>query len=123
MAFNTIVILPLRIAQAVFAFLILILLSYSAHNWSYYGTPSQMAFLIFCAVWTLLALVYLVLAPMKMQQYAHKYTILAVEAVTMIFWFAGFIAMADFLSWWSIGGHWAPWSTAVAGDVFAAFTW
>lgn len=125
MAFNNIIILPIRITQAVFSFIILCVLAYSAHAWTYASwTPSQISFLIFCAVWTLLALIYLILAPLRFQRYSHKYAILAVEAVTMIFWFAGFIALADMLGWWGLGGsHWGPYRAAVAGDVFAAFTW
>lgn len=127
MAFNSIIILPLRITQALFALLVLILLAYSSHNWSYYSySPSSINFLIFVSVWTLLALIYLILAPMRFQRYAHKYAILGIEAITMLFWFAGFIALAALLSDVNVVGsasHWRPWRTGVAGDVFAAFEW
>lgn len=52
---------------------------------------------------------------------AHKFGILAAEALTMLFWFAGFIAMAvwltDRLCYGSIC------NAAKAATVFAAFTW
>jgi hypothetical protein len=125
MAFNQIIILPIRIAQTLFALIILCVLAYSAHNWSYHTfTPSQISFNIFASVWTLLALVYLVLAPISFQQYSHKYAILAVESVTMIFWFAGFVALATFLDVWGFGGSkWGPYQAAVAGCIFGAFEW
>jgi hypothetical protein len=54
---------------------------------------------VFCGVWTfILSVPYLVLAPRFFAKAAHKYGILAAEAVTMLFWFAGFIALAVFLS-------------------------
>lgn len=50
--------------------------------------------------------------------------ILATEAITMIFWFAGFIALANLLNDFEGGcGKWGPCSAAIAGDVFAAFEW
>lgn len=39
-------------------------------------------------------LLYLGLAPLLAPQFAHKFAILALDAVTMIFWFAGFIALS-----------------------------
>jgi hypothetical protein len=154
MAFNTIFILPLRVAQALFAVIVLGVLAYcksshisnppflfpqhplspslhstnallAANAWRYaHWTPSQISFMIFCSIWTFLVLVYLVVAPIRFQRYSHKFAILGLEAVTMIFWFAGFIALADMLNWWSLGGtHWGPYRAAVAGCVLGAFEW
>ena len=63
-------------------------------------SPSQVNFLLFDAVWTLLALAYLIIVPWRFSETMahHKFAILGVEAVTMLFWFAGFIALAVFLS-------------------------
>jgi hypothetical protein len=44
-----------------------------------------------------LSLAYLVVAPARFPVAAHKFGILAAEALTMIFWFAGFIALGAFL--------------------------
>ncbi|KAJ9641827.1 hypothetical protein H2199_005040 [Coniosporium tulheliwenetii] len=77
MAFNFT--LPLRILQALFALIV---------------------FLLFTSIWTLLALIYLIVAPARFPQYAHKFGILGVEAVTMLFWFAGFIAAAVWVDSW-----------------------
>jgi uncharacterized membrane protein (DUF485 family) len=100
MAFNWM--LPVRIFQALLAILVLALTAFVA-NWyntsTFTASPSQVNFLLFCGIWTfVLAVPYLVLAPRYFAQAAHKYGILAAEAVTMLFWFAGFIALAVFIS-------------------------
>jgi hypothetical protein len=62
-------------------------------------SPSQTNFLLFTSVWTsALAVPYLALSPRFLPTAAHKFGILAAEAVTMIFWFAAFLATAVFLS-------------------------
>ncbi|KAI9689384.1 MAG: hypothetical protein M1822_010035 [Bathelium mastoideum] len=116
--------LPLRIAQAVFAIIVLGLTAYVANWWGGYWramSPSEINFLIFASVWSILALIYLVVAPWKFPVAAHKFGILAAEAVTMIFWFAGFIALAVFLSDRVCFGHVC--SAAKAAAAFAAFEW
>lgn len=95
-----------------------------AHWWSGYWhsySPSEVNFLVFVAVWTILALVYLILAPWRFPALAHVYTILAVEALTMIFWFAGFVALAVFLGDRVCYG--TVCSCAKATAVFAALQW
>ena len=63
---------------------------------SYGVTPSQDSFLLFAAVWTLLVLAYLGLAPTLMPKVAHPFAIFGIDTLTMLFWFAGFIALAVF---------------------------
>lgn len=97
-----------------------------ANWWSGYWhdtSPSQVNYLIFCSVWTILALGYLIVVPWRFSEtVAHqKFAILGVEAVTMIFWFAGFIALAVFLADRVCFGHVC--SAAKAAAVFAAFEW
>jgi len=77
--------------------------------------------LVFASVWTVLALNYLVIAPWKMPRIANKFAILGVEALTMIFWFGGFIALAVFLGGRVCYGHVC--SVAKAATAFAAFEW
>ncbi len=85
-------------------------------------SPSQNNFLIFTSLWTLLALIYLTLSPWLFPRAAHKFAILAIEALTMLFWFAGFIALAVFLSrLLTCGGN--ACRSARAACVFAAFEW
>lgn len=95
-----------------------------ANWWSGYWhaySPSEVNFLIFASVWTLLALIYLILAPWRFPTFAHMFAILAVEALTMLFWFAGFVALAVFLGDRVCFG--SVCSCAKAATVFAAFEW
>lgn len=50
--------------------------------------------MIFVAAWTMLILIYLSLAPRFFSSLANVFAILALDALTMLFWFAGFIALA-----------------------------
>jgi len=116
--------LPLRVVQGVLAIIILGLLAYAANSWSWSWSPSQVNFLIFTSVWTLLAVAYLIVAPLRFTVAAHKFGILAAEAVTMLFWFAGFIALAVLLTdIGCTGRHGGVCGASIAGDVFAAFEW
>lgn len=116
MAFNFT--LPLRAAQAFLAILILGLTAYDVSNWA----PSETNFLLFCSVWTLLAVAYLVVTPGRYPTAAHKYGILAAEVLTMIFWFAGFIAEAVLLT--DTGCRRGSVCRSMqAATVFAAFEW
>ncbi|KAK5118583.1 hypothetical protein LTR85_008048 [Meristemomyces frigidus] len=121
-----IVVLALRMAQTILALIILGLTCYVANWWSNYWhaiSPSQINFLVFASVWSLLALLYLVIVPWRFSETRahHKFAILGVEALTMIFWFAGFIALAVFLSDRVCFGHVC--SAAKAAAVFGAFEW
>lgn len=52
--------------------------------------------MVFVSVWTLLILIYLALAPRFFSAFAHPMAMLALDVLTMLFWFAGFIALAVF---------------------------
>lgn len=122
---------PIRIIQGVLAVIILGLMAYVVDVWDDprgifwtwdRDTPN---FLLFVSVWTLLALVYLVLASFRFANHpaGHKFGVLAVETITTIFWFAGFIAFANLLGdigparWFSVK------RVGIAADIFAAFEW
>lgn len=64
-------------------------------------SPASVNFLLFCAVWALLALLYLSFAPflgfLERSKWA-KMSSLVVEALTTMFWIAGTVALAIFLS-------------------------
>lgn len=97
-----------------------------ANWWSghwHVGSPSEVNFLLFCAVWSLLALLYLILVPWRFSDTMahHKFAILAAESVTTLFWFAGFIALAVFLTGRVCFG--SVCSAAKAATVFGAFEW
>lgn len=87
----------------------------------YANSPEEINYLIFVVVWTLLALAYLVVAPARFPAAAHKFAMLAVEALTMLFWFAGFIALAVWLNGRVCFG--SVCASAKAATVFAAFEW
>jgi len=122
MAFNYT--LPLRVAQGVLTIIILGLMSYVVNDWVgyYVGSPAEANFLLFCSVWTIVALAYLTIAPVRFETAAHKFGILAAEFLTMIFWFAGFIALAVLLTGVRCR-RWGPCQAAKAATVFAAFEW
>ncbi|CAL3971554.1 unnamed protein product [Diplocarpon coronariae] len=126
MAFNSsLLLLPVRAAQAAFALIVLGSLAYAAHEINHVpfsSSPSWINFLIFCAVWTLLALAYLLLAPRFLPALAPKLAVLGVDALTMVFWFAGFVAAAAKLDHTDCQSY-GPCKATVAGDVFAAFEW
>jgi len=116
---------PLRIVQVIFAIIELGLTAYVVHAWdnSYWSSPSQANFLLFCSIWTILALLYLIFAPLRFPTLAHQYAILGVDAVTMIFWFAGFIAFAVLIDDWGCGTRWGFCRVSQAAAVFGAFEW
>lgn len=70
----------------------------SSSYWGYYydgsASPDRTNFMLFNAIWSLLVLAYVGLTPLYMTSLFHKLAALALEAVTMIFWFAGSIALA-----------------------------
>lgn len=139
-------ILSLRVIQAVLTILILGLSGYGKKrsyqrklegkqltnnlpvaNWwgSYWnaGAPSSVAFLVFCSVITLLALAYLILVPMRWgeSKLNHAGVIAGIEGFILICWFAGFVALAVFLSGRVCFGHVC--SAAKAAAAFGAFQW
>jgi len=85
-------ILPLRIIQAVFAIILLGLTAFVVNVTG--GWFDAVNFLLFCSIWTILVLAYLVATPMFAPSLHNRWAVLALEAVTMIFWFSGFIAVA-----------------------------
>ncbi|KAL9047419.1 MAG: hypothetical protein Q9214_000010 [Letrouitia sp. 1 TL-2023] len=122
--------LPLRAVQFLFAVITLGLTGYvnswftsdSRNYWIDNDAPSQINFLIFSSVWTMLVTPYLALAPRFFPKITHKFVTLAVDAVTCIFWFAGFIALAAYRGDLGIcTGRVCDSITASA--VFGAFEW
>ncbi|KAF2097112.1 hypothetical protein NA57DRAFT_77367 [Rhizodiscina lignyota] len=118
--------LPLRATQAVFTVIVLGLTAYVSNWWNGYWhdmSPDEINFLLFCSVWTILSLAYLIVVPWRFSNSAvgHKYGILAAEALTMLFWFAGFVALAVFLSNRVCFG--TVCNIAKAATVFASLEW
>ncbi len=60
------------------------------------SSPAVLNFMLFAAIWSLLVLLYVGLAPLYYTRIFHRLASLALEAITMIFWFASSIALAVF---------------------------
>lgn len=79
--------------------------------------------MLFNGVWTaFIATPYLAFAPTYFPNLAHRLIVAAVDAVTMIFWFAGFIALAAYLP---VASHFSGSvrSSLQAATVFGSFEW
>ncbi|KAF8188866.1 marvel domain-containing protein [Mycena galopus ATCC 62051] len=115
----------LRVAQALLALGVLITTAFVANQYDTPGggSPSQVNFLLFASVWTLvLALPYLTFSYHYFPDAAHKFGIFAAEFVTMVFWFGGFIALAVFTT--DFLGCSAPvCGAAQAATTLAAIEW
>jgi len=127
------ILLPLRIAQFVIGFIVFGMACYTVNevnkldDFFLFWDPDagSINFMLFNGLWTfLLAVPYLALCPRFFPVAAHKFAVLAVDAVTMLFWFAGFIALAallgDDLEHCPDGSFCG---TLKAETVFGAFEW
>lgn len=88
-----------------------------------WASGSTVNFMLFNGVWTpFVAVPFLVLAPTYFPNLAHRLILVGVELITMIFWFAGFIALAVALPAASYC-HGSACSCLQAATVFGAFEW
>jgi hypothetical protein len=97
-------------------------------SWVTNQTPSlrnSLAFMLFTSLWTLLAVAYLVVSPRRFPAAAHEYAIIAVEFLTMLFWFAAFVAVASNVGTvnYSFWEYTTLYKVAVAAVVFSALVW
>ena len=89
------------------------------------ASPSQVNFVVFCAIWSILAVAFLILSPRydtQARHIGHKFSVLAVDAVTAIFWFAGFIALAVLIGVPNCGTD-SVCEALQASVAFGAFLW
>ncbi|KAI9372382.1 marvel domain-containing protein [Aspergillus egyptiacus] len=91
----------LRGVQALFAIIVLGLTGHAINKLdrslpgSVGSPPDSVNFMLFNGVWSFFIVVpYFLLTPIFIPMLAHRYALPAVDGVTMIFWFAGFIALA-----------------------------
>ncbi|KAF1979103.1 hypothetical protein BU23DRAFT_147990 [Bimuria novae-zelandiae CBS 107.79] len=122
------ILLGARGIQAVLAVVVLGLMAYVASWWGSHWramAPVEVNFLIFSPVWTILALVPLVVVPLKLTSLATstigKFGLLVLEVLTMLYWFGGFIALALFLRDRICFG--AVCDMAKAGTALSAVSW
>lgn len=92
--------------------------------YAYYGVPDAWGFLMFCAGWTFLGVIFLLLAEINFTNHTLiGYIRVTVEAVALLSWLAGFIAVAV-----NIGSNACPaeehhCGSLKAATVFGALEW
>ncbi|PSR79273.1 membrane-associating domain-domain-containing protein [Coniella lustricola] len=118
-------ILALRAVQALFAIIILGLTAYVA-NWydvqTLTSSPSQINFMVFVPLFTLISVAYLEAIPRFMPKFHHPWAVIALELTNVLFYFAGFIALAVFLSK-LLFCRGTVCSSARAATAFGSFEW
>ncbi|KAL1837611.1 hypothetical protein VTJ49DRAFT_3572 [Mycothermus thermophilus] len=113
-----------QIVTTVFLIIELGLTAYLVSPWR--SAPSTPSFMLFNSVWSLLVIGYIFLAPLYFARLFHSLVALVLEWMTMIFWFAGSIALAAYVGSWPCGAntycHSAKAATAFGFFIWALFT-
>lgn len=92
--------------------------------YDYYGVPDAWCFLMFCAAWTVLIVIFHFIAGISFADRALiGYTRVAVEAVAVLSWLAGFIAVAVQISTDICSAGRNSCGSLKAATVFGAFEW
>lgn len=86
------------------------------------SSPSQLNFMLFNSIWSLAVLAYIGITPLFMAHFFYKLASLALESITMLFWFAGSIAVAIWLGVPNCGGD-TSCGAFQAAVVFGFFLW
>ncbi|KAF9732009.1 hypothetical protein PMIN02_000372 [Paraphaeosphaeria minitans] len=122
------IILGARAVQVLLSVIVLGLMAYVASWWSSHWramSPVEVNFMVFSPAWSLLALGALVVVPTKFPSPAAsspvRFGLLALETLTMLYWFGGFIALALFLRDRICFG--AVCDVAKAGTALSAVNW
>ncbi|KAI9803532.1 MAG: hypothetical protein M1825_001875 [Sarcosagium campestre] len=132
------IILILRAVQALFTIIELGLSAYGVSQFSQCyssigidycdSSPGELNFVVFNCIWTILVLAYLILSITILKKFAHGIAALALDAITMIFWFSGFIALAVRVGnsdayYGNSDVHTPAYDALRAAVAFAAFLW
>lgn len=92
--------------------------------YGYYGVPASWGFLMFCAAWTVLIVIFHLIAGLSFADRALiGYIHVAVEAVAVLSWLAGFIAVAVEISTNTCSAGTNSCGSLKAATVFGAFEW
>ncbi|KAH8648212.1 marvel domain-containing protein [Tricladium varicosporioides] len=92
--------------------------------YNYYGVPNSWGFLIFCAAWTVLIVIFHLIAGISFaDRVLIGYIRVAVEAVAVLSWLAGFIAVAVQISTDTCSAGKNSCGLLKAATVFGAFEW
>ncbi|KAL7268177.1 hypothetical protein RUND412_009212 [Rhizina undulata] len=122
--------LPIRAVQGVFALIVLataasVVDGFGNHK-ALHVDNSSTNFMIFNAIWTWIALGYLIATPKYFPDLHNTWAVMGVNAVSVIFWFSGFIAQAVSIHHMkSACSHTkgCPIGSANASATFGAFEW
>ncbi|KAJ5313430.1 transcriptional regulator family: Fungal Specific TF [Penicillium atrosanguineum] len=99
------------------------------HSWfgnfyDYYGVPDAWGFLMFCAAWTVLIVIFHLIAGISFaDRVLIGYIRVAVEAVAVLSWLAVFIAVAVQISTDTCSAGKNSCGTLKAATIFGAFEW
>lgn len=92
--------------------------------YDYYGVPNAWGFLMFCAAWTVLIVIFHLIAGIRFADRALVgYIRVAVEAVAVLSWLAGFISVAVQISTDTCSAGKSSCGPLKAATVFGAFEW
>ncbi|KAF2865813.1 marvel domain-containing protein [Massariosphaeria phaeospora] len=92
--------------------------------YSYFGVPNAWGFLMFCAAWTILVVVFQLVAGNAFADRAWiSYLRVAVEAVALLSWFAGWIAVAADIGTKACPKGYISCGALKAATVFGAVEW
>ncbi|KAI2632003.1 membrane-associating domain-containing protein [Hypoxylon sp. NC1633] len=98
---SNLIILGIRCAQMLFAIIVMGLTAFVAH-WYNVDTlttsPSQINWLLAVSLFTIVSILYLELAPRFAPRLSHPMVAMGLETSNALFYFAGFIALAVFMS-------------------------
>lgn len=97
-------------------------------GWGYYyhvSSPSQVNFMLFNTIWTILVLVYLAVVPRLMSSLYHSIVALPLLGISTLFWFAGSIALAALIGAGNcnVASVCGPYRAAQAATAFGFFIW
>ncbi|KFZ08651.1 hypothetical protein V502_09240 [Pseudogymnoascus sp. VKM F-4520 (FW-2644)] len=92
--------------------------------YNYYGVPNAWGFLMFCAGWTVIIVIFDLISRTRFADRALiGYIRVAVEAVAVLSWLAGFIAVAVQISGGACSVGESSCGPLKAATVFGAFEW
>ena len=92
--------------------------------YDYYGVPDAWGFLMFCAAWTVLIIIFHLIAGISFADRALiGYIRVAIETVAVLSWLAGFIAVAVQISTDTCSEGKNSCGSLKAATIFGAFEW
>lgn len=90
----------------------------------YFGVPNAWGFLMFCAGWTVLVVMFCYVSEKVLMDYLWVgYIRIAVEAIALLSWFAGWIAVAVNIGTGACADNYVSCGALKAATVFGAFEW